>query len=431
MTTEINRLYEAFKASGKISTDSRIIENGCVFFAFKGENFDAGEFVGQALEKGAAMCVTENEAYKGDPRCVVTPDVLGMLQQLAICYRKDLKIPFIGVTGTNGKTTTKELMYAVLSRKYKTCATVGNHNNHLGVPLTILSIPKDAEIAIVEMGANHPGEITDLCRISDPDMGVITNVGKAHLEGFGGFEGVVNTKTALYRHLAGKGGTVFVDASNERLMRESQIVPHRYTYGENGTVKGHCLGSNPEMKFYVEEGDNVYNIQTHLIGNYNFANAMAAVCVGRRLGVEMFDIKEALESYVPQNNRSQFKQTSRNRLVMDCYNANPSSMKVSLENFAGMDGSCKVAMLGEMKELGAESEAEHRNVLEQALTIGLNSLVLVGKNWEEVKSPSCEVYRFETSGEAADYFQAHPLDGATILLKGSNGTKMWLLADVL
>lgn len=427
-----DRLYQAFLASHSVSTDSRAITPGCIFFAFKGEKFDAGLFVEQALDQGAAMCVTENQDYKDDPRCVVTDNVERELQQLARRYRADLHIPFIGITGTNGKTTTKELVNAVLQRRYRTSATTGNHNNQLGVPLTILAIPEDAQVAIVEMGANHPGEIQDLCQISDPDCGLITNVGKAHLEGFGNFEGVVQTKTALYRHVAAKGGMLFVNASDDRLVQESAIAQNRKTYGEKADFVGHFVESSPEMKLYVEEDDNVYTIQTHLIGSYNFHNAMAAVAVGRTFGVEMFDIKEALESYVPQNNRSQYVRTGRNDLVMDCYNANPSSMKVALDNFRQMKCGRKIAMLGGMRELGADSLAEHRNVIEQALQCGLDTLVLVGAEWGSSDPlDGCKVLHFPTSEEAAAYFQTHPIEGAAILLKGSNGTRMWLLKEVL
>ena len=291
----IEKLYKAYIASRRVTTDSRAITPGCIFFAFKGATFDGNAFAPQALEQGAALCVISDPQYKVDERCIVVPDVLATLQELAQEQRRHMTIPVIGITGTNGKTTTKELLHAVLAKRYKTSATAGNFNNHLGVPLTLLAIPADAQIAIIEMGANHPGEIADLCSIADPDCGLITNVGRAHLEGFGSFEGVVKTKTELYRHLTCKEGLVFVNADNERLMREAEGMKTR-TYGrsENADVRGTYVGSDPYLHFYFEVGDNVYNVRTHLLGAYNFDNCMAAVAVGLRFGVEPFDIKEAI-----------------------------------------------------------------------------------------------------------------------------------------
>lgn len=434
MENVIEVLYSAYKQSQKVTTDSRCITPGCIFFGFKGEQFDGNAFAAKALEQGAAYCVISDERYRTDDRCVVVDDVLATLQELARWHRGQLEIPVVGITGTNGKTTTKELVHAVLSKKYRTSATVGNHNNHLGVPLTLLDIAPEAQLAIVEMGANHPGEIETLCGIADPDFGLITNVGRAHLEGFGGFEGVVRTKTELYRHLSAKGGMAFVNADNARLMEESARLAQGLkttTYGAcmEAGVKGSLVGCDPYMRFYFERGDNVYTVATHLLGGYNFDNAMAAVCVGLYFGVDPFDIKEALEAYVPSNNRSQYRLTERNALVMDCYNANPSSMKVALENFGALKADRKVAMLGGMKELGADSLALHEEVLQQALDCGLTEVVLVGPEWGRVEQEGVMI--FASSQEACDYYRAHPLEHATILLKGSNGTRMWTLADVL
>ena len=358
----IEQLYRTYLLSRTVTTDSRQITPGCIFFAFKGETFDGNAFAPQALEQGAAMCVISNPQYKVDDRCIVVDDVLATLQQLARHHRAQLTIPILGITGTNGKTTTKELVHAVLSRRYRTHATMGNFNNHLGVPLTLLSIPANAELAIIEMGANHPGEIEALCRIADPDFGLITNVGRAHLEGFGGFEGVVRTKTELYRHLAAKQGTAFVNADNDILTAQAeQCHLQTITYGasEKAQVRGHLVGSEPYMKYYVEEGDNVYSIQSNLLGNYNFDNAMAATAVGRYFHVDLWDIKVAIEQYAPSNRRSQYKETAHNTLFLDCYNANPSSMKVALDNLEALSMPNKVAILGGMRELGDESFNEH------------------------------------------------------------------------
>ena len=263
----LESLYQTYLQSRRVTTDSRQITPGCIFFAFKGETFDGNAFAPQALEQGAALCVISDPKYKVDDRCIVVPDVLTTLQELACHHRAQLTIPIVGITGTNGKTTTKELAHAVLSRHYRTHATAGNFNNHLGVPLTLLAIPADAEIAIIEMGANHPGEIAALCHIADPDFGLITNVGRAHLEGFGGFEGVVKTKTELYRYLAAKRGTAFVNADNDTLTTQAALCQLPFiTYGSSAQaqVRGHLVGSDPYMKFYIEDGDSVYTIQSQL-----------------------------------------------------------------------------------------------------------------------------------------------------------------------
>lgn len=428
---DIEQLYQVYLQSRTVTTDSRTITPGCIFFAFKGETFDGNAFVPQALKQGAALCVTSDPQYTDDSCCMVVPDVLTTLQDLAREHRRHITMPVIGITGTNGKTTTKELVHAVLSKRYRTSATKGNFNNHLGVPLTLLSIPADTELSIVEMGANHPGEIEALCHIADPDCGLITNVGRAHLEGFGSFEGVVHTKTELYRHLSGKHGLVFVNAGNSILTSHPSLLTshlHVVSYGSpaNADVRGTLVGSDPYLHFYFEVGDNVYNVRTHLLGNYNFDNCMAAVAVGLHFGVEPFDIKEAIEQYEPTNRRSQYKDTGRNRLFLDCYNANPSSMKAALESFAALPYPCKVPVLGGMKELGKESQQEHQAVVEQALAGDYSQIVLVGPEFQPM-SGGDKVLWFPDVEAAVAHFHQHPLNGATILLKGSNSTRMWLL----
>ena len=428
----IEKLYKAYIASRRVTTDSRAITPGCIFFAFKGTNFDGNAFAPQALEQGAALCVISDPQYKTDERCIVVPDVLATLQELAREHRRHLTIPVIGITGTNGKTTTKELVHAVLAKRYKTSATEGNFNNHLGVPLTLLDIPADAQIAIVEMGANHPGEIADLCSIADPDCGLITNVGRAHLEGFGSFEGVVKTKTELYRHLAGKEGLVFVNADNERLMQEAEGMKTR-TYGrsENADVRGTYVGSDPYLHFYFEVGDNVYNVRTHLLGAYNFDNCMAAVAVGLRFGVEPFDIKEAIEEYVPANQRSQWKESSNNKLYLDCYNANPSSMAAAIASFAEMNtGTAKVAIIGAMRELGEASSKEHRKLVQALNNCHLEHCLLIGHEFDGITLGSNMTLMHSTE-EAAEWLKETKLQGKTILVKGSNSNKLWTLEQLL
>ena len=484
----LNRLYLAYLKSHTVTTDSRHITPGCLFFAFRGEHFDGNAFAPEALRQGAAMCVISDPRYRVDDRCIVVDDVLKTLQDLAVLHRRYMTIPVIGITGTNGKTTTKELVHAVLARRYRTAATTGNHNNHLGVPLTLLGVPPQSEIAVVEMGANHPGEIEALCRIADPDCGLITNVGIAHIEGFGSFEGVVHTKTELYRHLAAKHGLVFVDADNQRLMDEASrlatipptesflpaYVPANpvlseealretplgvVTYGTaaeadvRGTVT--TADGNPYLRFYFEVGDNVYTVQTHLLGNYNFANCMAAVAVGLHFGVEPFDIKEAIEQYVPRNQRSEYRETSRgNRLYLDCYNANPSSMAAAINSFKSLSSLCsapsavtqdsdsqlntehcslntkKMAIIGGMHELGHEERKEHQKVVDLLNECHLDRALLIGPEFDSIDLPA-NMLRFPDTPSASLWLKENTPSNATILVKGSNTNRLWTLEELL
>ena len=461
----IEQLYETYLRSHTVTTDSRSITPGCIFFAFKGASFDGNAFAPQALEQGAALCVISDERYKVDDRCIVVPDVLATLQELAREHRRHLKIPVIGITGTNGKTTTKELVHTVLSKRYKTSATKGNFNNHLGVPLTLLGIPENTEIAIVEMGANHPGEIAFLCGIADPDCGLITNVGRAHLEGFGSFEGVIQTKTELYRHLAVKEGTVFVNADNPILIKNLELRIKnivRYGKGETAQVRGTLIqtsrlqdfktSSNPDVSrsrgledstspylhFYFEVGDNVYNVRTHLLGAYNFDNCMAAVAVGLHFGVEPWDIKEAIEEYIPSNQRSEYRETAReNHLYLDCYNANPSSMAAAIESFhsltfnlSPLTSHLNMAIIGGMHELGAEERIEHERVVELLAGCELNRVLLVGPEWTSLPHHD-NMLLFPDTEAVAAYLKEHPVSGATILIKGSNTNRLWTLEELL
>ena len=456
-------LYKAYLASRAVTTDSRAISPGCLFFAFKGEHFDGNAFAQAALEQGAALCVVSNPEYGADERCIVVPDVLAALQELAREHRSHLSIPVIGITGTNGKTTTKELVHAVLQKRYRTAATRGNFNNHMGVPLTLLGIPATAEIAIVEMGANHPGEIEALCGIADPDCGLITNVGRAHLEGFGSFEGVVRTKTELYRHLAACHGLVFVSADNERLMHEAErlatmpdtpsalpayapgtpiLTPDAVsgtplallTYGrsQEADIRGTLVAdrTSPYLHFYFEVGDNVYNVHTHLLGDYNFDNCMAAVAVGLHFGVEPFDIKEAIEDYHPSNQRSEWKETGRNHLYLDCYNANPSSMAAAIESFARIDAPHKCAIIGAMRELGTASRKEHQALVARLEACRLDTVYLIGSEFDGLTLPDGFVL-FGDTATLRSNLQANPLSGATVLVKGSNSNRLWTLEEVL
>ena len=428
----IDKLYNAYLASRHVTTDSRAITPGCIFFAFRGANFDGNAFAPQALEQGAALCVISDPQYKVDDRCIVVPDVLATLQELAREHRRHLTIPVIGITGTNGKTTTKELVHAVLARRYKTSATAGNFNNHLGVPLTILAIPADTQIAIVEMGANHPGEIAGLCSIADPDCGLITNVGRAHLEGFGSCDGVIRTKTELYRHLAAKNGLVFVNADNEHLMPIAKNIDHHLTYGSSAEAdtRGTYVGSDPYMHFYFEVGDNVYNTHSHLLGAYNFDNAMAAVAVGLHFGVEPWDIKEAIEAYTPANQRSQWKETANNNLYLDCYNANPSSMAAALRAFSDIKAPHKAAIIGAMRELGSTSLEEHQRLVDTLAKSHLDYCLLIGPEFDGI-SLTNNTKHVNTTEEAITLLKEWGPKGYTILIKGSNSNRLWTLEEFL
>ncbi len=453
----IETLYKQFLVSHSVTTDSRKVTPGSIYFAFKGEHFDGNMFAQQALDGGAAYCVLSDKTYAVDGRCFVVDNVLTTLQQLALHHRKHLTIPVIGVTGTNGKTTTKELVRQVLERRYKVYATEGNFNNHLGVPLTLLSIPADADIAVVEMGANHPGEIAELCAFALPTCGLITNVGKAHLEGFGSFEGVVETKTALYRHLSSVGGLMFVNINDQRLLNEAQAccqlplqenicpvsltgvpsldevssTPSMVLYGDSpeADVIGSNLGGAPYMKMYVEDGDEVYTIQSNLVGTYNFDNAMAAVAVGRYFRVEMFDIKQAIESYVPSNNRSQYQRTEFNNLYLDCYNANPSSMNASLMAFLSQRFEHKVAILGSMHELGEESAAEHCSIVKMLQESDIEKVLFVGNEFQKVDDQRFAF--FDNTSLLIDYLRSNTIRDKSVLVKGSNVNKLWTVVDLL
>ena len=433
----IDRLYKAYQSALSVTTDSRHIEPGTLFFALKGEHFDGNAFASQALQQGAALCVVSNPQYAIDDRCIVVPDVLATLQALARVHRRNLTVPVVGITGTNGKTTTKELVAAVLAKRYRTVATAGNFNNHLGVPLTLLRIGAGAEMAVVEMGANHPGEIEQLCAIANPDCGLITNVGRAHLEGFGSFEGVVRTKTELYRHLAARHALAFVKADNTLLMHEAAAIGlQTTTYGSaaGASVRGSHVSDSPFMKFYFEVADNVYTVQTQLLGGYNFDNCMAAVAVGLHFGVDPFDIKEAIEQYRPANQRSEFKTTTRgNRLYLDCYNANPSSMEAAIGSFAKMAATVqgrRMAIIGGMHELGTEERREHQRLVDQLADCRLDCCLLVGPEFDGLELPSAMLH-FADTNAICQWLQRHPVTDTTILVKGSNTNRLWTLEELL
>ena len=425
----IEEIYKLYLKNPVVGTDTRNIKQGSIFFALQGANFNANQFAKEAINKGAKYAVIDEEEHYSDG-CILVNDTLKTLQHLANHHRRQAKIPFIAITGTNGKTTTKELTATVLSKKYKTLFTQGNLNNHIGVPLTILNLTKEHEIAIIEMGANHQGEIAELCKIAEPDYGIITNIGKAHLEGFGGPEGVIKAKSELYHFIKSTGGKLFVNADDELLMRLSTGI-NRITYGTKPGAD--CEGIDDKESFlakgvFIDDGIEV-EIQSQLAGRYNFYNILAATCIGFHFGLSISQIKQAIEGYVPSNNRSQIIKKGSNTIWVDAYNANPSSMKIAIENFAELPQKGKVLVLGDMYELGEDSAKEHQTLAELIENKKVwDGVYLVGKEFKKVKS---SVHSFETLDDFIKWVSENPLKEKTILLKGSRGMQMEKLLEKL
>ncbi|UIR55600.1 UDP-N-acetylmuramoyl-tripeptide--D-alanyl-D-alanine ligase [Sphingobacterium sp. SRCM116780] len=432
---ELEALYSIFKQYPVISTDTRNILPNSIFFALKGANFNGNEFAEQALSMGAQYVVIDEEQYQKDERFVLVQDVLTTLQVLAHHHRKQLNIPFIGVTGTNGKTTTKELLNAVLAKKYKTYATKGNLNNHIGVPLTLLSIHQDIEIAIIEMGANHVGEIDFLCKLAEPTHGLISNVGKAHLEGFGSFEGVKKTKGELYDWLQENQGTLFLQSDNQHLkeMAGQRMIKEVITYGFSASndIIGTLIKANPllQIEWHLQQLDKQFHADTQLTGSYNTENFLAAIAVGNYFNVSLELINDAISEYKPTNNRSQITKTAHNTVICDYYNANATSMEAALDNIRIIEAKHKVVILGDMFELGAESFEEHKKVVENAKSIFGARLIFVGHAFYEQRYADTEFY--ETTADAKSALSNHPIKDSTILLKGSRGMTFEKLMEVL
>lgn len=425
----LTELYELFVYHPKITTDSRNCPAGSLFFALKGNSFDGNEFAEKALNTGSAYAIIDNPAYYKGERTILVNDVLTTLQELAQRHRKVLDIPVISITGTNGKTTTKELVSTVLATKYKVLYTEGNFNNHIGVPLTLLRLNHEHEMAVIEMGANHPGEIKKLVNIAMPSYGLITNIGYAHLEGFGSLEGVIKTKGEMYDYLRQTKGKIFIHKENKILEKIGQGI-EQITYGESEDcfASGHQVENNPFLVFNWKQQGKVHTVETHLVGGYNLENVLAAVAVGRYFKIPAERISRAIAGYEPTNNRSQRKQTARNELVIDAYNANPSSMKAALANFAALDVSPKAVLLGDMLELGAESATLHAEIAALVRSMGIDKAFFCGKEFaSQVKDYPC----FSTSAELAEYLKQYPLEGYHILIKGSHGIALEKVVDVL
>ncbi len=427
----LSELYKFFCAHPQVTTDSRICPADSVFFALKGDSFDGNRFAQAALDKGCAYAVVDEAEYATSERTLLVENVLQTLQQLARMHRETLGIPVVGITGTNGKTTTKELVAAVLGEKFNVHYTQGNFNNHIGVPLTLLGLTKEHTMAVVEMGANHPGEIADLVELVRPDCGLITNVGKAHLEGFGSLEGVLKTKGALYDFLRAHGGHAFINAKNELLKSIAHgLELTSYALDADADVQGSVADCSPfvTLDWHCKNGEN-HRVKTHFVGIYNAENMLAAATVGLHFGVSEQAICRALETYVPQNNRSQFVETAHNRLVVDAYNANPTSMMAALENFAAMQLPHKVAILGDMLELGAQSRDEHRKIVDFLAQADFEQVFLVGTQFAQVSETRFAT--FATVDDLQAHLQRNPLTDKTILVKGSNGIHLTKLLPIL
>ena len=428
MADQIKYIFDCFLKSGKVCTDTRNIIKDSIFFALTGKNFNGNTFAIKAIEAGAAYVVIDDAAYKKDERYIVVDDALVALQQVAKMYRETFDIPVLGITGSNGKTTTKELLKAVLSAHLKVHVTQGNLNNHIGVPLTLLAMPKDTQMAVIEMGANKVGDNDELCQIFNPNMGIITNIGKEHLEGFGDLEGVAKGNSELYAHLLNQDGLAFVNANDDWLMRMSSRLKNRKTYAIDAQADYICFSKklNPTIELNFQN----HPIYSSLFGKYNAENIAAAIAIAIYVGVPVEKIPAAVSSYIPANNRSQIIERNGNIYVVDCYNANPTSMELALRNFMQADyqGRKKVVMLGDMFEMGAYEEIEHNRIAALLSELKPDDIYICGKAFRKQLEHINSLW-FETSTELRTYIDNNPLEHAAVLIKGSRGMKMELVVN--
>ena len=425
----IEILYKHYLISRQVTTDSRNCPPNSIYFALKGERFNGNNFALDAISKGCAIAVVDDVSLKGKKGCFWVPDTLQALQQLAAYHRRCSEVKVIAITGSNGKTTTKELLAQVLSKKFNIWFTQGNLNNHIGVPLTILSMPKGTELLVVEMGANHGGEIAELCFISDPDLGLVTNVGKAHIEGFGSIEGVKKAKGELYDYLKQKGGTIFISWDNKHLkdmLGDSYNNVFKYGSSMSNHVIGEDISVDPYLKFKWRKNikESYFIVDTHLTGIYNLENALAAISVGVFFKVADFDINNAICCYYPANHRSQIVETDNNRVILDAYNANPASMSVALDNFIALKGDKRVLIIGGMKELGNESKQEHLLLLNRIDSIESDLVFLIGEEFKDLAPDNSGYLWFDSVQSLIPYLNTHPLDGCFILVKGSRSNML-------
>ena len=423
---ELSQLHQLFLESTGICTDTRKLKKGNLYLALKGDNFNGNNFAAKALELGADYSIVDEQPEEQNDHIIKVEDGLDTLQKLAAYHRKYLNLPILSITGSNGKTTTKELIREVLSKKYKTVSTKGNLNNHIGVPLTLLSMNKETEFGIVEMGANHQGEIASLCKIAQPDYGYITNFGKAHLEGFGGVEGVIKGKSELYNYLIKNNKTIFINYDDEIQVEKSKgtdIIS--FSEGKNATHQITFLKADPFVKINTEDTQ----INSQLIGTYNAKNIAAAICIGKYFKIPVKAIKEAIESYQPTNNRSQIINQNSNQIILDAYNANPTSMKAALENLEAIPAKNKIAILGDMFEVGNTSAEEHQIIIDLLEKLEFSNMMVCGKNFYQTSTQ--EVLKFENFEDLKNYIQRNNFEDATILIKGSRGMALERILEVL
>jgi UDP-N-acetylmuramoyl-tripeptide--D-alanyl-D-alanine ligase len=428
---DISELYQLFLHHPQIATDSRNCPEGALFFALRGKNFDGNRFAAAALTAGAAYALIDRAEYGRDERTILVDDTLKTLQDLARRHRETLGLPVVAITGTNGKTTTKELLSAVLSTRFNVLRTEGNLNNQIGVPLTLLRLTREHDMAVVEMGASHRGDIAELAAIARPDYGIITNAGQAHLEGFGSYEGVLRAKGELYDYLRRAGGVVFIRQEDRRLRAMAEGL-EQVTYGEarDAFVSGRTLALSPFLVFEWEQEGVRHTVETQLIGAYNVDNALAAVATGCYFQIPAGLICRAIASYTPSNNRSQLKRTARNSLVVDAYNANPDSMRAALRNFAALTVAPKAVILGDMKELGAESPALHRDIVSEVEAGRFDRVYLCGEHFSQAAA-AANILAYPSTAALAAALRRHPPEGFHILLKGSRGMALEQMIDLL
>ena len=425
----IEDLYRRYSESGLVSTDTRKITPGSLFFALRGDKFNANEFAAEALQKGASWAVIDEVKFKKDDRYILVENVLETLQKLARHHRDQLQIPVVALTGSNGKTTTKELTHAVLATKYKTLATKGNLNNHIGVPLTVLSIDHSVEVAVVEMGANHIGEISMLCEIANPTHGFITNIGKAHIGTFGGYENIIKAKSELYQHLLANNGVVFVNSASALLMDLSKSFTNRIFFPAPGDYYQATLrGADPFVRISADNGDEVH---TQLIGAYNFENVACALCVGKYFGVDPKAANEAVSGYAPGNMRSQIVKKGTNAIILDAYNANPSSMQAAIENLAGMKAADKVLILGDMFELEGEADKEHKAIGRLIRECGFGNVYLCGNLFKAALHEIPYAKYFVSKDDLIRELKQFPISNSTILVKASRGIGLETIVEFL
>jgi UDP-N-acetylmuramoyl-tripeptide--D-alanyl-D-alanine ligase len=423
------KIYNRFLECKAVSIDSREILKDALFFSLKGENFNGNQYAREALEKGCKYAIVDEEKYVEDDRFILVDNVLSTLQELANYHRLKLNPTVIGITGSNGKTTTKELIHQVIQEKYNTLATKKNYNNHIGVPLTLLELKSHHEFAIIEMGANHTGEIKNLCQIADPDYGLITNIGKAHLEGFGSYEKVIQAKSELYDHICNGKGTIFLNKDNsllEKLTKERKCLTHTYGSDKSAECKGELLKTVPFLKIKTDE----LTIKTQITGKYNFENILASVAIGKFFQVSNESISRAIGNYIPENNRSQIVKTNKNEIILDAYNANPTSMSIALENFHEMDRDKKTLILGDMFELGKYSHDEHQTIINKIKTLGFKRVYLVGGEFQKVTHGDNH-YTFKNAEELISHIKKHPIVDSSILIKGSRGMALEKVVEYL